>query len=98
MIMAKIKIWNHKTGVTFGTTVNRANIIFFLLVLFLILTMESGAIRRKGLKSRLLAANPAYHIAAHHAAFSASAFCRLQLILRRCGCGGGGVAGVAPKL
>ncbi|MGB7533857.1 MAG: hypothetical protein WA977_12935 [Halobacteriota archaeon] len=31
--------------------------------------MESGAIRRKGLKSRLLGANPPYHLAAHHAAF-----------------------------
>jgi len=26
-------------------------------------------------------------VAAHHAAFSANAFCKLQLILRRCGSG-----------
>ncbi|MGB7533982.1 MAG: hypothetical protein WA977_13570 [Halobacteriota archaeon] len=32
-----------------------------------------------------IATNPAYHIAAHHAAFSTSAFCKVQLILRRCG-------------
>ena len=31
------------------------------------------------------------HLAAHHAAFSATAFCKMQLILRRCGCGVGGV-------
>ena len=63
--------------------------------------------------SRLLDAKPAYHIAAHHAAFSTSAICKLQLILRCCGRrswrrgvgmrGAGcrtffGVAGFAPKL
>jgi len=39
--------------------------------------------------SRLLGTNPAYHIATHHAAFSTRAFCKckLQLILRRGGCG-----------
>jgi len=37
--------------------------------------------------SKLSGANPAYHSAAHHAAFSASAFCKVQLILRSCGCG-----------
>jgi hypothetical protein len=37
--------------------------------------------------SGLLDANPAWHIAAHHAAFSATAICKLQLILRSCGCG-----------
>ena len=31
-----------------------------------------------------LSANPAQHIATHHAAFSARAFCKLQLILRWC--------------
>jgi len=29
-----------------------------------------------------LSANPASHLAAHHAAFSTSAFCKVQLILR----------------
>jgi len=33
--------------------------------------------------------NPASHLAAHHAAFSASAFCKAQLILRSCGANGG---------
>jgi len=37
--------------------------------------------------SRLSGTNPASHIATHHAAFSASAFCKVQLILRCCGCG-----------
>jgi len=32
-----------------------------------------------------LAADPASHIATHHTAFSATAFCKLQLILRCCG-------------
>ena len=32
-------------------------------------------------------ANPAYHLAAHHAAFWAGAVAKVQLILRRCGCG-----------
>ena len=41
----------NENGDTFGTTVNSANIISFLLVLFIILKVESGAIRRKGLKS-----------------------------------------------
>jgi len=44
---------------------------------------------------RALAANPAYHLAAHHAAFSTTASCKLQLILRRCG---GGVVGLALHL
>ncbi|MGB7532835.1 MAG: hypothetical protein WA977_07650 [Halobacteriota archaeon] len=39
---------------------------------------------------------PAYHIATHHAAFSTSAFCRVQLILRSGGSGVVGVAGFAP--
>jgi hypothetical protein len=47
------KLWNHKTGATFGTTVNSANIISFPLVLFLILKMERGAIRRKSLELTL---------------------------------------------
>jgi len=51
--------------------------------------MESGAFRRKSLKRWFLGANPACHIATHHAPFSATAFCKLQLILRRCGCGSG---------
>jgi len=38
-----------------------------------------------------LGAKPAWHIAAHHAnfsaAFSASAICRMQLLLRCCGSG-----------
>jgi len=32
-----------------------------------------------------LGANPASHLAAHHAAFSTSANCKVQLILRCCG-------------
>ena len=38
-----LKIWNHKTRDTFGTTVNTANIISLLLTLLLILKVESGA-------------------------------------------------------
>ena len=40
--------------------------------------------RRHGANSGAwtLSATPAYHIAAHHANFSTSAFCKLQLILR----------------
>ncbi|MCK4732129.1 MAG: hypothetical protein KAT65_06675, partial [Methanophagales archaeon] len=45
--------------------------------------------------SKLLAANPACHIAAHHAAFSASAICKVQLILRSCGSGVGGAVAMA---
>ena len=45
--------------------------------------MESGAIKRKGFRVNTSGANPAYHLAAHHAAFSTSAFCKVQLILRR---------------
>jgi len=66
------------------------------------------SVERLGLLGRKLA----WHIAAHHAkflaAFSASAFCKLQLILRSGGCGVGmrgaechtlfGVAGFAPEL
>ena len=41
--------------------------------------------------------HPAYHLAPHHAPFSASAFCKLQLILRRLPIlARQGVAGVAP--
>ena len=36
-----------------------------------------------------LGANPAYHIAAHHANFLAGAICKVQLILRSCGSGVG---------
>ena len=43
--------------------------------------------------SKLLDANPALHIAAHRAAFSTSAFCKVQLLLRSCGC----VVGVAER-
>ena len=35
---------------------------------------------------------PRVAIATHHAAFPASAFCKVQLILRSCGSGGGGGA------
>ena len=37
-----------------------------------------------------LCAKPAWHIATHHAPFSASAFRKVQLILRSCGSGVGG--------
>jgi len=39
--------------------------------------------------SKLLDATPASHPATHHAAFSASAICKVQLILRRLGANGG---------
>jgi len=42
-----------KTEYTFGTTVNTTNIISLLLAIFFILKVESGAIRKKGLKSIL---------------------------------------------
>jgi hypothetical protein len=42
-------------------------------------------------------ANPAWHIAAHHANFWAGTVAKVQLILRRCGSGFGSVAGFAPK-
>jgi len=38
-----------------------------------------------------LGTKPALHLAAHHAAFSTSAFCKVQLILRCCGSEVGGV-------
>jgi len=38
-----------------------------------------------------LGANPAQHNAAHHANFWAGAVAKVQLILRSCGCGVGGV-------
>ena len=41
--------------------------------------------------------NPAYHIAAHHAAFSTGAFCTVQLVLRRCGSGVGGAERKAAR-
>ena len=41
--------------------------------------------------SRLSGTNPANHIATHQAAFSTSAFCKVQLILRSGGSGVGGV-------
>jgi len=52
----------------------------------------------KQLEERALSANPPYHLATHHAAFSASAFCEaaidfaeLPILARQ------GVAGFAPK-
>ncbi|MGB7533976.1 MAG: hypothetical protein WA977_13540 [Halobacteriota archaeon] len=52
----------------------------------------SASLSRKGCPGFIpefitLGANPAYHLAAHHAAFSASAFCKVQLTLRSCGSG-----------
>jgi len=41
------------------------------------------------LEERALGAKPAWHIAAHHAAFAATTICELQLILRSCGSGVG---------
>jgi hypothetical protein len=101
------KLWNNKTGATFGTTVNSANIISLLLPLFLIIKVESGSIRRKGLKSRLLVQLLYFKrqaSVAHRSppckflgGFFGVAICKPQLILRRCGCGVGGVAGFALK-
>jgi hypothetical protein len=60
---------------------------------------DATALKCEGERLGILGANPAYHPAAHHAPFSATALCKVQLILRRLPIlARQGVAGFAPEL